>query len=311
MTGSNLLRRRHDGVAGMMVETDLAYYPDWQRDKTHAVMDIHAGHAASGGARRSVVVLLHGGGWSEGDKRQFHGDGESMLVDWFVARGHVVCVPNFQAVDRTPRPTEGATLADAIADLAQVIKWVSVNAGRYGGSRAAVILCGYSSGGHLAALLAADRRWLEAKRLPRTAITRVITLDAAHFDIPAAIHALESENLIDQGLRRAMLLRQVFGTDAPSMRAFSPAQYVDAGLRETRFLLMTAGLQNGRPQAFSQRMTDHFQRLLEGHGVSVLRHHCPECEHYRLVDWPAPGVANCLEAFFGDVPRQRASESWC
>ena len=126
--------------------TDISYGPGgrnhlldvWRRP------DLPAGH------RAPVLIQVHGGGWSVGDKR---GQGYP-LMSRMVELGWI-CVPiNYS---RSPRDAWPAH----IVDVKRAIAWVRANIADYGGDPNFIAITGGSAGGHLcslAALTAGDGR---------------------------------------------------------------------------------------------------------------------------------------------------------
>ncbi|MHB2027441.1 MAG: DUF3293 domain-containing protein [Acidimicrobiales bacterium] len=98
-----------------------------------------------------VVLYLHGGAWTFGDKRE---QGRPMLHE-FVRRGWVVVASNYRLAPRHPWPAQ-------IEDATRVLGWIKRNVANYGGDPSRVVVAGGSAGGHLAALLglsAEDPTW--------------------------------------------------------------------------------------------------------------------------------------------------------
>ncbi len=90
-----------------------------------------------------VVLHIHGGGWTRGDKASgpwFFKVGEALI-----ARGYVVASANYRLAP-TPWPAE-------IEDVACAIRHLKENAGAYGIDPARIGIWGNSAGGHLAALI--------------------------------------------------------------------------------------------------------------------------------------------------------------
>lgn len=90
-----------------------------------------------------VLVQIHGGGWTIGDKRQ-----QGLLLMDRMARGGWVCVaPNYRLAPRHPFPAQ-------IDDVRTALDWVADHIEEYGGDPSYVVITGGSAGGHLAALAA-------------------------------------------------------------------------------------------------------------------------------------------------------------
>jgi acetyl esterase/lipase len=90
-----------------------------------------------------VVLFIHGGSWTMGDKRE---QGRPMLHE-FVRRGWIAVVPNYSLAPRHPWPAQ-------IRDVTRALGWVKKNIATYGGDPERVVISGGSAGGQLAALVA-------------------------------------------------------------------------------------------------------------------------------------------------------------
>ncbi|HEY5437413.1 MAG TPA: DUF3293 domain-containing protein [Acidimicrobiales bacterium] len=90
-----------------------------------------------------VVLFLHGGSWTMGDKRE---QGRPMLHE-FVSQGWIAVVPNYRLAPRFPWPAQ-------IEDATRALGWVKKNIANYGGDPDRVVISGGSAGGQLAALIA-------------------------------------------------------------------------------------------------------------------------------------------------------------
>lgn len=89
-----------------------------------------------------VLFFIHGGAWRSGLARDY-----AFFVEWVLARGVDVVVPDFSAVTEV-----GGKLSELYRQVAQALDWV---VSHIGGARS-VHVCGHSSGAHLAACLAVD-----------------------------------------------------------------------------------------------------------------------------------------------------------
>ena len=88
-----------------------------------------------------VVVLIHGGCFSEGDKS----DHESEAQD-LVKLGYIAASVNYQLVPQTRYPA-------SLRDVQQAVRWLRQNAKTYNINPEAVAVIGFSAGGYLASML--------------------------------------------------------------------------------------------------------------------------------------------------------------
>jgi len=104
-------------------------------------LDVYAPRA---GARAAPVLLqIHGGGWTIGNKRQ-----QALPLMMHLARRGWICVAaNYRL---SPR----ATFPDHLIDVKHALRWIRENIAEYGGDPDFVAITGGSAGGHLSALAA-------------------------------------------------------------------------------------------------------------------------------------------------------------
>jgi acetyl esterase/lipase len=90
-------------------------------------------------SQRPVLIFVHGGGFTAGDKRT----GDSPFYDnvmlWAVKNGFVGVNTTYRLAPQSPWPA-------AAEDLAATVQWVSDNIGSRGGDPARVFLMGHSAG---------------------------------------------------------------------------------------------------------------------------------------------------------------------
>jgi len=148
-----------------MVYRDLQYYAGPGASLQKHSLDIYRPPA---GENLPVVVFVHGGAWTSGDKTRIANVGCA-----FAKKGYVAVLPNYRLSPKAKHP-------DHITDIARAVKWTYQNIGRYGGRADSFILGGHSAGAHLVALLALDEKYLRAGDVPPEKIKAVICISGMY-----------------------------------------------------------------------------------------------------------------------------------
>jgi acetyl esterase/lipase len=131
-----------DPKTGVTVRPDLAYLSDGL-DKH--MLDVFSPRT---GGDYPVFVFVHGGGWTEGDRRNY-----AFIARAIAAEGIVVVVPSY----RLWPTTDAYGMAE---DIGAASAWTFEHIRDYGGDPRHVVIGGHSAGGHLAALVGFDARYL-------------------------------------------------------------------------------------------------------------------------------------------------------
>lgn len=177
-----------------------------------------------------VVVWIHGGGWTKGDK-----SGLSDKPAAFVGRGYVLVSINY-------RMLPDVSLGEMMSDVASALRWVRDSISKHRGDPDRLFVMGHSAGAHLAALICTDGRYLTAAGVPLKALRGCIPIDVSAYDIPKRIRDL------DDGISKNF--RSVFGTDEVVQREFSPITFVREGAVIPPFLILhVASRSDTRAQA--------------------------------------------------------------
>lgn len=99
-----------------------------------------------GGELRPALIIVHGGGWSAGSKRDR--PYRSMLLD-FALEGYVTLSIDYRLRDEAPFPA-------AMEDVDCAVRWLRAHADEYGVDPERIGAWGHSAGAHLAVMLAAS-----------------------------------------------------------------------------------------------------------------------------------------------------------
>lgn len=215
-------------------------------------LDIHMPTGPKDGAARPVILFFYGGAWKNGDRDDYRFVGEAL-----VRRGYIVVVPDYRLYPEVRFPA-------FVEDGAKAAAWVRGNIAAKGGDPDRIYLAGHSAGAHLAALLAYDRRYLEADTVPQAAIAGLIGLAGPYAFDPAAYRST----------------RPVFAS-AGQIEDTQPIRFVTS---EAPPALLLHGEADGTVLPVNAR---ELAETLEENGVPV-----------RLVTYPETGHIALLLAFY-------------
>lgn len=133
-------RALRPGAVGAVVTRDVAYGPDSRHR-----LDVFAPAAARG---VPVVLFVHGGGYVGGDKGGAGDPFFNNIGAWAVRSGFIGVTMTYRLAPANPWPA-GAQ------DVDQALEWLRLNAARFGGDPARIVLMGHSAGAaHVAGCLA-------------------------------------------------------------------------------------------------------------------------------------------------------------
>jgi len=173
-----------------------------------------------------VVVMIHGGGWHEGDKAN------RAVVEaksrHFVGAGCVFVSANYRLSPAVRHP-------EHVKDIAKALAWIHDHIADHGGDPNRMYVMGHSAGAHLAALVATDDHYLAALGKDLRILKGVILLDSAAYDIPRFINELGGARAMRETYENA------FGTDEEIWRDASPQAHVKPGKHIPPFLIFHTG----------------------------------------------------------------------
>lgn len=92
---------------------------------------------------RPAIVIVHGGGWSAGDKRD--AVYTKLLVD-YAMKGYVTFSVNYRLTQEAPMPA-------CIEDVERSVAWIKAHSAEYGVDPTRIGSFGHSAGGHLSLML--------------------------------------------------------------------------------------------------------------------------------------------------------------
>lgn len=101
---------------------------------------------------RPAIVIVHGGGWGAGDKRD--AVYTNLLVD-YAMKGYVTFSVNYRLISSfpTPQSNNASELQNCIEDVESSVAWIKAHAKEYGVDANRIGSFGHSAGGHLSLML--------------------------------------------------------------------------------------------------------------------------------------------------------------
>ena len=101
-----------------------------------------------------VLLFWHGGGWTSGYKEWM-----SFMAPAFTAAGVTFVTAGYRLAPQHLFPT-------GVQDCVAGLKWVAGRIAGFDGDAGRMFIGGHSAGGHYAAMIATDPRWLQEQGLP-------------------------------------------------------------------------------------------------------------------------------------------------
>jgi acetyl esterase/lipase len=128
------------------IEKDIGYLAPDRKEKA----DLYQPASNPTGARRPAVVIIHGGGWTGGDKEAAR---EINIGTNLALNGYVGLSINY-VLASTNKAVSKATWPQNLHDCMTAVRWLRKNAERLQVDPQRIGVIGGSAGGHLAAMLA-------------------------------------------------------------------------------------------------------------------------------------------------------------
>jgi arylformamidase len=212
-----------------------------------------------GGSGHPVMIYVHGGGWTIGDKRNV--DSKTKV---FNAAGYVFISLNYRMIP------EVDVVAEA-QDIARAVAWVVAHATEFGGDAEHIFLMGHSAGCHLVSLMGTDGSYLEAEGLSLNSLKGVVALDTQAYDVTSLMS--------DPQLADAQTYQNAFGSDPEYWKKVSPTSYIVPGSHIPPFIVAySGGLLGGQAHSRAQA-AESFVQALQEVGVTAEILPAPEKTH--------------------------------
>ncbi len=175
---------------------DVAYGKDEKQR-----LDVYSPKGAKGAP---VVVFVHGGEWTRGDKSAV-----SYKPKFLNESGVVFVSVNYRLTPAVTHPAH-------VSDVAAAVGWVHEHAEEVGGDPKKVVLMGHSAGCHLVTLAALDPRYLGEVRLRPSHLRGVVAWSGGAYDLVQKV---------DDGGAYAEYIKKAFGDSADAWRDASPVAH--------------------------------------------------------------------------------------
>ena len=222
------------GFSGMQIYQNIRYKIIRGVNPKFNSLDIYTPQHAQG---LPLMVYVHGGGWSMGDKASSVGSQPQA----FTEHGYIYVSINYRLSPSVVHPVH-------VQDVAAALEWIKENINDYGGDPKRIFLMGHSAGAHLVALVATNETYLNFYGDGLSLIKGVIGLDGGGYDIPLNMQSADA--LLHN------LYTQTFGEDPQTWQDASPYYHLQVGKEIPPFLLVHAGQREiSRVEAYEMQET--------------------------------------------------------
>ena len=227
-----------------------------------------------------VVVFVHGGEWTRGDKVAV-----SFKPRFLNDHGIVFVSINYRLTPAVTHPAH-------VSDVAAAVGWVFEHAAECGGDLKKIVLMGHSAGCHLVTLAGLDARYLAAfKRLPAD-LRGVVAWSGGAYDLVEKVKA---------GGLYADHIKKAFGESEDAQRDASPVAHVKDVEWGPAFLFVS--VERGSP---SHKAADRLAGLIRdgrGRAVSKVLEGCDHLSANHLLGAPDDTTGAILLDFIREVTK--------
>lgn len=199
-----------------------------------------------------VLFFVHGGAWTSGDRKLY-----GLLGRVFARNGIGTVITSY-------RLSPGVKHPGHIEDVARAFAWTHKHIAEYGGRPDQIFVSGQSAGGHLAALLCTDEKYLKAHGLSLKNIRGAIPISGIYTFRPGE-------------------LPFIIGRDQEAADSASPTNHVSGD--EPPFLILYAASDLPRCDAMSNELRDELKK----NGVDADCLEIPHRNHLTIIFQPMLG----------------------
>ncbi len=238
-------------------------------------LDVYAPHGAN---EAPVVVFVHGGEWTRGDKSAV-----SFKPKLFNQNGILMISINYRLTPAVTHPAH-------VSDVAAAIRFVHDHAGRFGGNPKKIVLMGHSAGCHLVTLVALDSRYLASVGLRPSDLSGVVAWSGGSYDLVQKV---------EQRGAYADYIKKAFGDSEEVWRDASPVQHVGDVKAGPRFLFASI-----EPGSASHQAAERLAKLINEAGGSATTKLLDDRDHFganHLLGAPQDATGAMLVRFVTEV----------
>lgn len=236
------------------------------------------------GSGHPVVLWIHGGGWTYGDKSQLQlgsDDPVNRKAVAFTQRGYVLVSINYRLFPKVD-------MGQMASDIGHALRFVRDHVAEFGGDPKKIFVAGHSAGAHLAALVCTDGTYVHDNNMNLADIKGCIPFDGDVYYAPLRLDTSIS-------LAEVKSARSKF-PDSASEKEYSPVNHIWPGKRLPPFLIFYIG---GHPESGTKIQSEILTDDIQVSGGSAELVECPGKTHETL---------NADIGLPGDMPTQRLFE---
>ncbi len=245
---------RPSAIAGAVAD-DVAYasQSDAQR------LDLYL--PSTGSAPHPLVVIIHGGGWTLGDKR---GELPSAAIPGLLALGYAVASLNYRLADEAVFPAP-------LLDVKAAIRYLRANAARFEVDPNRIAAVGESAGAHLAVLLGttADVAAFDDPAVGNAGVSSAVQA-VVDFYGPTDLTTSDAQRLLNRACPQepdpaiALLLGAAPASAPDLAAAASPVSYLHAGQELPPFFIAHGDADCVVPHQQSEELHDAIEAVAPG-----------------------------------------------
>ena len=196
-----------------------------------------------------VLIFVHGGEWSRGDKHDI-----SYKPKFFNENGVVFVAINYRLSPKNLHPVQ-------VQDVATAVSWVHQHIADYGGDPSKIVIMGHSAGCHLVTLVSLNPEYLAKAGMKPSDIRGTVAWSGGMYDLVARNKG---------GGMYPPFIQATFGETEEAQRAGSPLTYAANARHAPRFLIASCDDERSKTSREASRQMVDAINANGGHAESAL-----------------------------------------